>query len=701
MFNQLYELGESIKKAGIETDSWHKHIKQCPNNKTIIVYIDLKGNVIDIKFANFQEYKKYEPGANGESFPCFNLTELYYVPSESDKEGTDVEQIRKLIKKSSKDDAALMLENFAEMNSEKKRNQNQKVEKSIEKAQRLADIVGTLEKKYAAFNVLIDSALQIYKLDKLNRVDSFLKQLEEKVVQKVIDSDSDESSKWMEFYCASNKPKNFSVILEIFDWQKYEFPFNHIKIYEKINRSLLEQNDPCSLRSDVYGNNSTYTDEKFPKVKLPKLGDVILWSLFTEDAKCYKRYGKQGKELFTVGVINRQRAKDAIEWLACKENENKTWKDISGTCGYAKKNGKSTPIPSVLFAYPKEMPRSSAPLAAMFGGVDKQNDKDGTTFSEISAKVIDALDGIVSNHYNSKVNIFTIVRVSKGQTKILANYSYGVNRIIQGAKEWQKGSQNIPKLSINLGDDKASDWLIPFIPFPSEIVYCLNTIWCRNAQHTEIVYDVRIADGIVLLAENPSLISQMVEDLLYKCISNTKVLLLELGHNSHKDAGSFVWNENTKKYKKHANLLPNILGLLLYKLGYMKGQYMENPVFLVGQIMALADTLHREYCIYERGNKDDGDSEDSKTKGLPRQMIGNAAMTVALDNPQEGLARLSERILIYQAWARTTFNNGLAGWALKKFGEIAAKLENQEIPSQIGSAEKAQLLLGYLSKVEN
>ncbi len=697
MFNQLYELGESIKNAGIETVSWHKHIKQCPNNKTVMVYIDSQGNIKDIKFANFQEYKKYEPGANGESFPCFNLTELYCVPSKPNTEGFNVEQIKKLVKSAPRENVTLMLNNFAEVNFAQKKNQNKKVEKSFEKAKQLNNIVGVLEGKHAVFSSLIDSSFQIYEANEHNNVDSFLKQLEQKVVQKIIGSDSDESSKWMEFYCTSNKPKNFSVILEAFDWQEYEFPFNHIKIYEKINRRLLEQNDPCSLKSDVYGNNSTYTDEKFPKVKLPKLGDVILWSLFTEDAKCYKRYGKQGKELFTVGVINRQKAKDAIEWLANKENENKTWKDISGTCGYSK----DKPIPAVLFAYPNEMPISSAPIAAMFGGMNQQDDKDGATFSEVSAKVIDALDGIVSNHYNSKVNIFAIVRVSKGQTKILANYSYGVDRIIQGAKEWQHGSRNIPKLSINLGGNKTSEWLIPFVPFPSEIVYCLNTIWCRNAQYTEVVYDVRIADGIVLLSENPSLISQMIEDLLHKCISNTKVLLLELGHNSHKDAEPFVWNRDTKKYKKHANLLPSILGLLLYKLGYMKGQYMENPIFLVGQIMALADTLHREYCIHERGNKDDGDVEGSKTKGLPRQMIGNAAMTVALDNPQEGLARLSERILIYQAWARTTFNNGLAGWALKKFGEIAAKLENQEIPSQAGSAEKAQLLLGYLSKVEN
>ncbi len=127
---------------------------------------------------------------------------------------------------------------------------------------------------------------------------------------------------------------------------------------------------------------------------------------------------------------------------------------------------------------------------------------------------------------------------------------------------------------------------------------------------------------------------------------------------------------------------------------------MKNAAFNVGRMLALADKLHCEYCINVRG-KNETDAE--KKKSIPAQLIGNALMRTALDNPLKGLSLLSERLLIYQAWATKAQgdNVGLAKWVLGQMGQVSAELENADIPKQADDAVKAQILLGYLSHVKN
>ena len=133
---------------------------------------------------------------------------------------------------------------------------------------------------------------------------------------------------------------------------------------------------------------------------------------------------------------------------------------------------------------------------------------------------------------------------------------------------------------------------------------------------------------------------------------------------------------------------------------------MHSAPFLVGQIMSLADTLHKEYCRKVRATRKEDvatektENEGSRTSGLPRQLIGNAAMSIAMDNPVEGLSRLGERILIYQSWANTASGDiGLAGWSLREFRRISEELGQLTLPEESTDADKAQMLLGYLSRI--
>ena len=123
---------------------------------------------------------------------------------------------------------------------------------------------------------------------------------------------------------------------------------------------------------------------------------------------------------------------------------------------------------------------------------------------------------------------------------------------------------------------------------------------------------------------------------------------------------------------------------------------MLDAPFNIGQLLKLADMLHKEYTIQVRNN-------GSKTASLPPQLMGNELLPIVSEKPLEGLVRLKDRIRIYQAWAYTAVgeNSRKAKWILARFEEICLKIAENEIPENFTTAQQAQVLLGYLAVIPN
>ena len=139
--------------------------------------------------------------------------------------------------------------------------------------------------------------------------------------------------------------------------------------------------------------------------------------------------------------------------------------------------------------------------------------------------------------------------------------------------------------------------------------------------------------------------------------------------------------------------LPAILALLLFKSepDLSREHIMASPAFLVGRLLALADSLHYQYCQGVRNGQ------------VPGQLLGNALMSTALETPQAALALYAQRILPYQAWARTckASEKGpetLAKYFLAQLGEICSEVSLLDIPERASDADRAQMILGYLAK---
>ena len=117
---------------------------------------------------------------------------------------------------------------------------------------------------------------------------------------------------------------------------------------------------------------------------------------------------------------------------------------------------------------------------------------------------------------------------------------------------------------------------------------------------------------------------------------------------------------------------------------------MKDTLFYVGRFLSLIDTLHLEYCKHVRGGS------------VPPQLLGNAHLSIALDNPVSAVDMLSRRIGIYQAWTRKEQDEKvkLARWSVGQLGKVSLLLAENVLPSSTSNAERAQMLLGYLSNFE-
>ena len=218
-------------------------------------------------------------------------------------------------------------------------------------------------------------------------------------------------------------------------------------------------------------------------------------------------------------------------------------------------------------------------------------------------------------------------------------------------------------------------------PFPLQVPDCLNRVWKVDGTTKSEVRTIPKSSGIELLLDE-AVAQRQVPHLLNVAIQNTKGLFFSLGKSLHR-------NEvvNLSGYDQQKQLMPSILGILLWKLGIGKETYMNNPPYLVGRMLKLADELHALYCKEVRRDK------------LPPQLLGNALMSAALDSPTRSLAQLALRIAPYLGWARTnsTDSAGLSRYFLKEFGLVEASLRDAKLPVRLDDAAKAQLLLGYIS----
>lgn len=695
MLNELRDLSRSLNKAGIIQADLQKYFKTCPETRkkiaktiksmTFWLFINQKGDLTDIQevpIPQITTIKKWER-SNGESFPAFNISPLFKPVG--DEIASSIKELRKKLKDGGEIGAA---------DIEKVLSSSLNAWTIVKKRKSESDRVGNCLNRVVRIEVepqLVDVPDEYNSIKELCiRAKKMTASLLHDQLRKILLSKFQESqdSRFIDILFGTAKSQ---VILELSDWAQSnnKYPANHQQVQNWMNsRFLINSENELkdeSERSDAFGENLAGHDQKFPEIRLKNsLGKVIMRAM-NKESPCQTRYRMIDAASFPTGNKVRKETKRALEWLGDPAQQWKTWCDISNkTIDLSKKQNRNKRI--VLFSYPTEMPQLVPELAGLFGGTDDNfTDAEGTRFSAIAARVTDTLNGLAKGRPDIEVRVFVLAKMDKARTKVVVSKRFTAEHTIKSAEQWQAGCRNIPNLKIRQFENATPVWKECLVPFPVEVVWCLNTAWRRQGTYAERVYGFSINDALSLLLDEDNEAIRLSHRAIDAIVRNCSLLILAIGQEN---ISGRVFKMN-KKYEKQALLLPSILGLLLYKNGIEKGGFMNSPAYLVGRFLSLADDLHLKYCQNVR-------------KGLvPPQLVGNALMPTALEMPEKALSMLSQRILPYQAWAKTLSGDekdvGLVKSFLGKIGAVSAQLKECQIPLTCSEMDKAQMLLGYLA----
>lgn len=674
MLNELYQLSDVLKIVNIKPHDWHKDLKPLPKATIkkpcykILIGKDISIESIEpIVEDKVTFLRKWEQG-NGNSFPGFNIQPLYRV--------TD-DEIKKKIKKWREGKETIDVDLLKKWCSGDNLNWDEKFGKKMEKC--LGTIPGELRKKCTdipiEFKALINlcERIEVLGADGNGRL---FQELVSFITGSFANANTSSLLPILIHEGSSKKKANddrggISVFMDIPDWNEY--PVASKDTIDCINACLLNHvhdtpdnvNDD-KIFKDAFGDHCNGDEEKLPEVKLPIIGSVKLRAMSSE-SPCQQRYGTIDAQSFRIGANSRRLTKGALEWLGADEREGVTW-------------GRAD-TKELIFAYPTIMPKTPLKLAACFGA--HKADDTGARFENYTKNVIASLKGVKPNLKDVELRIFSLRKMDKARTKVVFHRNYSAQRLADAAIEWQQGCANSPSLEFKTwGEEKGKTTIASYqTPFPLQVADCLNRVWKLDGTSKSEVMAIPKSAGIELLLDE-SVSRRQVPHLLSVLLQNGKNLFISMGNAMHCNEVVTLGGS-----EKHKQFMPAILGLLLWKLGIRKESYMNNPPYLVGRMLKVADELHAVYCKEVRKNN------------LPPQLLGNALMAAALDSPTQALSQLALRIAPYLGWARTnsTASAGLSRFFLKEFGIIEEKLRNNELPQRLDDAAKAQLLLGYIS----
>jgi hypothetical protein len=440
--------------------------------------------------------------------------------------------------------------------------------------------------------------------------------------------------------------------------------------------------DGGSTGTDAFTGRAAPLQEKFPVgPKLAELGNLKLFSVNTNEIQALRRYKLEGSQSFPVAAALVQKMSDALLQLASEEKRGISCRAIPSSQPDKR---------DLLVTYIEGEPEFGEQMAEMFGGEAAAfSDAD---FAAVAQPVIEMLEGKAATNPNLNVRLLAFCPIDKAKKQISLNRLFRVTDVIQAAKDWQAGSRNVPRVSVWFYDKpaKQSVFRSRTTPSPLELATTANRVWSSDAKGgfaSSFQRAMSAADAYEVFMEDSPLSRQKAERALSLLVQRMSAVLAALG--AVRTTGQ--WASLSDSVRWHSLKTIALFGILLRQVGQHQQSFMQEPITQIGRLLALADSLHQQYCKHVRKSE------------TPSQLIGNALFNTALEQPVFALARLAERLTPYQAWART-FQSGdpTAGVGLVKYflGEIAActaAIRIDELPDRMSDADKAKLLLGYLA----
>jgi len=702
MLNEGYALYKSLERCGIRLTNRHPDIKEPGKREGLIVGLNKRGVVARFEYRKAEDVAKLWTRREGmhNSFPVLKLQRPLWKIGKNDS-------TREMLNDPEKDEPEkrkfLSRQNHALNITESEDNWWERLRKMV---RRISPFFETKDRDYTAMHELMERFLLAGTVE--NFADSLLKEL--KRYQQEISYSLYETiligSIW------KSKEEEFRaevpLILDLSDWEKFSVRVASPKMEPFVSECLfrmqgsdLEENDRVNETdppSALSGRKVQLEIDKFPSPKLPIIGNTYLFAV-NDQTPCQSRYGKTSTDIIPIGREEATAIQNSLNWTTEDERQGKTWYPVPGL---------SEGERDLLIVYLDKKP-DLANKAQMLGGMSKDYFSE-STYEAVASVTIDALQGEKIVTANDLIRLFALRKADLGRTQVSLQHVYTISELLRADKEWREAADNVPNVSIPffrkeiervivktkdisaaisqfLTDEESEViFLSTRCPFPADLVRVTQKQWVRFGQESASVSGVSLGDVYDIFFAQQNNQKLTAENLLSLSLQRTQSLLVGLGDAEHKkQMGGF-----SADTRFTALTTISAFGIYLHKLDIRKELYMKDTFFYVGRFLSLIDTLHMEYCKHVRGGS------------IPPQLLGNAHLQIALDNPISALDMLSRRINIYQAWTKKEQGDHmrLAWWAVGQIGEVSNKMAEKLLPNSTTSVERAQILLGYLAKSE-
>lgn len=466
---------------------------------------------------------------------------------------------------------------------------------------------------------------------------------------------------------------------------------------------LLNQRDVARADSAVQqqcyvtGNIGQVVQGAYPNPNLPVIGLTYLYSN-NPDIPCLQRYGRSGVRAFQVSESSVQQMNDALAFLTAEDRLNKTWRPVASL---------TRDKPDLLLAYLTDHPNNQLLLADLLDEPSDRDDKEALEEKEglyeaLCEQVLGDLADVVHRNPSAMINLIILETLDPGRKQVAYARSISVASFVDSVRAWLADTDNLPPIRFYKKMQRKEARFAPSSPGPGAVGKALKIYYVpgnakvrppkASALSIQTIYRLFLSRGASSTGER-----SFLADCLKQVYIRTDKLLADAGYFKLLQERDHAFSP---KELHRVTVVLALLSLLLRRLGIERGMYMTSVAYQIGQLLQLADRLHKQYCIHVRNGGD-------LKKPLPSQLLGNALLATAEENPAKALAMLSQRLKVYVAWADTSSDEHIKPswlrwkWVLNHFRKIGSAFEHRAVPERLTYEEKAQLLLGYLAELPN
>jgi hypothetical protein len=443
----------------------------------------------------------------------------------------------------------------------------------------------------------------------------------------------------------------------------------------------------CSLT----GATVQLHEGNFPQPNLPSLGQTYLFAKNKEIPAAH-RYDRFAAAAFVVGADILKRLSGGLLAVTADERKGKTWRLIPSE--------KPKQSDLLLAFLPADLNLPVASVLAEAGTPEMAQ----AAYQALSERALADLDGRVRHaEAQEEVQLCVIRKLDPANRKAILHRLVSVTRLHECALRWRSAIANHPpiKISIPVGKGQKAVRAEPPHIEPTSLPALTRKYFVDGGTRQAELTGITSAEAFALFLEEGDL-ERRAHSILRLVLRRHGPLLAGAARalrNGFDEAKAFDLSAALQSV--------TLIGILLDKLGRRTEEYMDDAAFKLGQLLAVADTVHVGYCADQRG----GD--------VPPVLLGNSVLSMAQSKPTKALSVLCGRWKPYGAWAKRVDAARKRATTLEKQGEkgraytirkalsqasriskLCAELSGvvpEFPPPNTANAFRAELLLGYLA----